>query len=144
MIYLFICLSLNVTVFPPCSFQTLDQDKEYEVCIASGGTPDCFYVIKESSKGLLQALADDIVAEMAEKSETLADQETLTDGSPCLVLDDSTSKWVRGQVKTSGDVYKVSTGMTVRKLVCVCVCVRMHVCKCMRTRLYSCVCAVLY
>lgn len=87
--------------------QTLDQGKEYEVTVARGGKPDSFYVTQVSAKGLLDALTDDIEAEVKEKSESAAACELLPVGSSCLVLDDTTSKWVRGLVKSSGVNYKV-------------------------------------
>ncbi|KAK7099992.1 fap1 adhesin-like [Littorina saxatilis] len=87
--------------------QPLDQGKEYHVSVSPAGRPDSFYVVQVSSKGLLDTLADDIEAEVIEKEEADEASEQLTVGSPCLVLNKTTSKWVRGQVKSSGDEYKV-------------------------------------
>lgn len=75
--------------------------------VATGGKPDSFYVTLVSAEGLLDALADDIEAEVKEKLEGAAVCELLVVGSPCLVFDNTTSKWVRGQVKSAGDDYKV-------------------------------------
>ena len=124
--WLFVCSKLETDSFLKplslnCSAQTLDQGKEYEVTVAPGGKPDFFYITRVSAKGLLDALADDIEAEVNEKSESAAECELLAAASPCLVLDGATSKWVRGQVKSSGDAYKVRVYLSLCMHACVCV-----------------------
>nr|KAG5696920.1 hypothetical protein BaRGS_015884 [Batillaria attramentaria] len=90
------------------SVQYLEVNKEYEALATARGVPDAFYLSLTSAQGMLNALADDIAAEVAEKPDDVGLTESAAVGSPCLVQDKTSSSWLRGQVKSvAGELCKV-------------------------------------